>query len=207
MPKSHETLPTRDRILAAATEVFTRQGYAGTTTRDIAAAARVNIATLHYHHRSKEALFGVVAARAMERFNAVFDEVMAASTGTREFIRRFVSAHIELLLEFPYLVGFIQHESEASPEKFREHVDFARWSEEMEALMRRDPDIDTARPNFAGHLIANMVGALIYPFLFRTTTMHEFGMTQAAWEDFVREREGVVVGMIEGWLYGGAQPS
>ena len=200
-------VPTRERIVSAAIEVFTRQGYAATTTRDIAAAAGVNIATLHYHHRSKEALFGVVAAQAMQRFNAVFDEVIAESAGTRDFVRRFVRAHIELLLEYPYLVGFIQHESERSPEKFSEHVDFARWSREMEALMRRDPEVDTDRPHFAGHLIANMVGALIYPFLFRTTTMHEFVMTQAAWEGFVREREEVIVGMIVGWLYGAGSRS
>ena len=196
-------ISTRERILAAAVEVFTRQGYAATTTRDVAAAAGVNIATLHYHHQSKEALFGTVAARAMERFNAVFDEVHAASKDVRDFLRRFVGAYTELLLEYPYLAGFIQHESERAPTQFMEHVDFARWSREMDAMVRADPAVRVGGEHLAGHLVANMVGALVYPFLFKTTTMLEFGMTEAAWAAFVRERVDVVVGMVEAWLYGG----
>ena len=201
MPETSPAVPTKQRILDAAVEVFTRQGYAATTTRDVAAAAGVNIATLHYHHRSKEELFGTVAARAMKRFNAVFDEVHAASADVRDFLRRFVGAYTELLLEYPYLAGFIQHESERAPAQFMEYVDFARWSREMDALVRADPEVRAGGEHFAGHLVANMVGALIYPFLFKTTTMLEFGMSEESWEGFVRERKRVIVAMVEGWLY------
>lgn len=46
----------RQRILEAARVALARDGFEGITTRRIAEAAGVNIATLHYHFGSKEAL-------------------------------------------------------------------------------------------------------------------------------------------------------
>ena len=48
---------TRRRILAAASELFAERGFHGTTMRDIAERARVNLAAAHYHFGSKQALY------------------------------------------------------------------------------------------------------------------------------------------------------
>ena len=48
---------TRSRIIRAAAEVFAREGYAGATTRKLAAAAGVNEVTLFRHFGSKKNLF------------------------------------------------------------------------------------------------------------------------------------------------------
>ena len=50
-------LPSRDSIRRAATEMFIREGYAGTTVRAIAAAAGCDPALVIRHFGSKEALF------------------------------------------------------------------------------------------------------------------------------------------------------
>jgi len=47
---------TRRKILDAASWCFSREGYAGTTTRTVARLAKVNVATLNYHFGGKEAL-------------------------------------------------------------------------------------------------------------------------------------------------------
>ncbi len=202
MSEASNTLSTSDRILEAAAEVFTRQGFAATTTRDIAQAAGVNIATLHYHHQSKEALFARVAELAMVRFNAVFDEVHARGMGLRPFVYGFLDGYTELLLDYPYLAGFIQHESEAHPERFVEHADFADWSRKAGEMIRVERGEAMVDPLRTGHFIASMVGALVYPFLFRKTTMHEFGMDEAAFAGFVRERQTVVAEMVLGSVLG-----
>ena len=51
---------TRARILAAAREVFERNGTRGTTTREVAERAGVNEATLFRHFGSKAALIGAM---------------------------------------------------------------------------------------------------------------------------------------------------
>lgn len=48
---------TRQKLLAAAAEVFAEKGFNGATTRDIASCAGVNIASLHYHFRDKQGLY------------------------------------------------------------------------------------------------------------------------------------------------------
>src|SRR5207249_2729852 len=48
---------TKDRLLAAASELFAERGFHRTTVRDIAARARVNVAAGHYHYGSKRALY------------------------------------------------------------------------------------------------------------------------------------------------------
>ena len=49
------TLPTRDRILDAAEELFAEQGFAS-SLRNITSSAGVNLAAVNYHFGSKEEL-------------------------------------------------------------------------------------------------------------------------------------------------------
>jgi AcrR family transcriptional regulator len=62
---------TPERVLQAAREVFARDGYEGATTRQIAAAADVNIATLAYHFGGKEGLYRAVLDRMYARMLSV----------------------------------------------------------------------------------------------------------------------------------------
>ncbi len=48
---------TKRRLIAAASELFAERGFHGTTVRDIAARARVNLAASNYHYGSKKALY------------------------------------------------------------------------------------------------------------------------------------------------------
>ncbi len=51
---------TRERLLDAAVEAFAASGFAGTTTRDIAARAGMSPAAVYVHHATKEdLLFGI----------------------------------------------------------------------------------------------------------------------------------------------------
>jgi AcrR family transcriptional regulator len=47
----------RDRLLAAAEELFSERGFEGTSVRDLAAAAGCNIASVNYYFGSKEKLY------------------------------------------------------------------------------------------------------------------------------------------------------
>ncbi len=63
MSTSHIRFSAEDRrnqILATATELFARQGFEGTTTRQIAERARVNEAIIFRHFPSKEELYWAV---------------------------------------------------------------------------------------------------------------------------------------------------
>jgi AcrR family transcriptional regulator len=55
---------SRERILRAATELFAEHGYDATSTRSIAEAAGLNIATVAYHVGNKSELYREVMRRA-----------------------------------------------------------------------------------------------------------------------------------------------
>ena len=64
---------TEDRrvaIAVAARELIVEKGFEGLRTRDIAERVGINIATLHYHVPSKEALIGLVAESMRDEFAA-----------------------------------------------------------------------------------------------------------------------------------------
>ncbi len=55
-----DAAPTAVRILDAALPVFAQHGFAGASTRALAAAAGVNIATIAYHFGDKQGLYDAV---------------------------------------------------------------------------------------------------------------------------------------------------
>lgn len=61
---------TRRRVIDAAAVLFAERGFHGTTVRDIAQRARVNLAAGHYHFGSKETLY-------LEVLRVQFADVMA----------------------------------------------------------------------------------------------------------------------------------
>jgi AcrR family transcriptional regulator len=64
MPASH-----RDQILEGAIECVQTRGVAGTTTRDIAAAANASLASIPYHFGSKDALMDQALLEAIRRYS------------------------------------------------------------------------------------------------------------------------------------------
>jgi len=60
---------TKERILDTAERLFAQQGYAATSLRSIIAGAGVNLAAVHYHFHSKEALLEAVVLRRAEPAN------------------------------------------------------------------------------------------------------------------------------------------
>jgi AcrR family transcriptional regulator len=70
---------TRQRILAAALKRFARKGYAGTSVRDIVAAARVSKPVLYYYFRNKADLFRALTSWAGDERLRLMREAVARS--------------------------------------------------------------------------------------------------------------------------------
>ncbi|GEM_PF-1832056 len=60
MSRASKGRKVREKILSAATSVFSEMGYRGTTTRRIAEEAEVPLGSLHYHFGNKERLYVAV---------------------------------------------------------------------------------------------------------------------------------------------------
>lgn len=79
--KNHHN--SKDKILDAALTIFSKHGFEGARTRDIAELAGVNISTLHYHFKSKDNIYGSVIA---EIHHASGEQIMAVMIEQRKII-------------------------------------------------------------------------------------------------------------------------
>ena len=70
--KSSETT-VREGLLAGATDLFTRKGYASTTVREIVAAAGVTKPVLYYYFRSKEGIYLELIRRAFMKLDVLLN--------------------------------------------------------------------------------------------------------------------------------------
>ncbi len=60
---------TKEKLLDTAEELFSSQGFAATSLRQIIAAARTNLAAIHYHFGSKEELLDAIVMRKADPVN------------------------------------------------------------------------------------------------------------------------------------------
>src|SRR5881394_1461889 len=99
--------PIVERLLAVGCDLFARQGYAGTSVREITRRARANLGAVTYHFGSKAALYHQVIASRTEPLVARIAQA-AAAPGTPldriEAIVRTFFDHIPTHPEMPQLI-------------------------------------------------------------------------------------------------------
>src|SRR5262245_58898647 len=77
---------TRERILAAALEIFSQAGFDGTTTRELAARAGVNLGLIKYYFGTKEKLWRAAVDRAATALPEALAGAVAGPIERREDI-------------------------------------------------------------------------------------------------------------------------
>ena len=91
----------RRELVAGAARLFRQQGFAATSTRDIAAAVGMRSGSPFYHFESKEALLGAVMLEgmqgALQRQQAALAQLPAGAP-PRERLRALVRNHFDVLL-------------------------------------------------------------------------------------------------------------
>lgn len=94
---------TKDRILSEAEKLFAQQGYASTSIRQIISKAKANLAAIHYHFGSKEALFFEIVRRYLEGLNRqrllLLEKELAACKNETPSVRNIVTAFLKPISE------------------------------------------------------------------------------------------------------------
>ena len=83
----------RGRIVKAAQQLFAARGYSGTAIRDIAGAAGVNGAMIHYYFGSKEGLYHTIIETAAAEIRAKLLNAISSSQNVDERVSEFVHAY------------------------------------------------------------------------------------------------------------------
>ena len=128
--KRESTEDRRAAIARAAAELIVEKGVEGLRTRDIAERVGINIATLHYHVPTKEALIGLVA------------ETMKNEFRVQSIVRP--RAHLSA-------VERLEHEFYDFEEMYTEQPEIITVMGELIERSRRDPVVKAAMAPLQNH--------------------------------------------------------
>lgn len=185
---------TEEKILGAAKSVFVSKGMEGARMQEIADEAGINKALLHYYFRSKERLFEAIFAEIIKFAFPKVTRIVGSDEPIVAKIEQVIDAYIELLIEHPFIPGFIIKELNRDPSGlFKLVVKFGlnpqAIFDQMQIAMDRG-EIIQMQPR---HLAANIISMCIFPFAARPIiSFILFKDDQKALEAFYSERAEVI---------------
>lgn len=145
---------TRARLLEAATAAFAEKGFNGTTTRDIATAAKMSPAALYVHHKSKEELLYLISRSGHENTLRLVRAAIASSDEPAPALRKVIHDFAVHHAHGHTSARIVNYELAAlTPEHFAEIRDLRRSIEqEIRELVTRGVEagvFDTPDPRMA----------------------------------------------------------
>jgi AcrR family transcriptional regulator len=191
---------TEAKILAAARTVFMRGGTAGARMQEIAAAAGVNQALLHYYFRSKDRLAQAVFRDAAGRLFPVVVAVLGSDATIEEKVERFVHLYIDNIRANPFLPGYILSELHHHPDRIgglseAAGIDPAQLQRTMMGKLKKQIDSEVRagrmRRISAEQLVVNLISLSVFPFAAKPLLHVALGIDDPKFEKFlnVRRRE------------------
>lgn len=97
-------------IMDAAEKLFLEKGFAMVSTTQIAKAAGCNQALVHYYFRTKDRLFEAIFAEKLKTFFSVIFQPQDESLTFEEKLKKYISAHFDMLLANPKLPFLVINE-------------------------------------------------------------------------------------------------
>jgi AcrR family transcriptional regulator len=161
---SSTTVPSaaRQRIVAAAVELFAEHGVGGTSLQMIADAVGVTKAAVYHHFKTKDAIVVLAAEAELARVEAAIEAAEAEPTPERArdlLVSRMVDIAVErrrmesTLLGDPVIIRFFAH-----------HEPFRQVMDRLYRLLMYDDTSADARLS-AAMLTAAIGGAVMHPLL------------------------------------------
>jgi AcrR family transcriptional regulator len=110
----------RGDILAAATRLFSEQGYHAASMQDIAVATGMRKASLYHHVRSKEDLLFAIHDQMIDELMGETLKIVSASTGHVEKLRQVMHGAMHLVANHPEeLTVFLQERHVLEGERWK----------------------------------------------------------------------------------------
>lgn len=198
--KKEVNISTEEKIKEAARKVFTRKGYAGTRTRDIAEEAGINLALLNYYFRSKEKLFHQIMAEKMqELFGVLLPLVNDPGTALETKLELITGNYIDTISRNPDLPLFVLSEIRTNPGAFLQGFQVRKVLDSVliHQLRERRPGLHPL------HLVMNLLGLIVFPFVARPVFREAGAVDDEAFKKLMEERRKLVPLWIKSMLEAG----
>lgn len=185
---------TEEKIKEAARVVFTRKGFVSTKVRDIAAEADINLALVNYYFRSKQKLFDLIMIETIEKlFSEIKVIITDESSSLNTKIELIVDHYIDQLLNNPDFPLFIVNEILSGSNKFPaflQNAEMIKGSFFFKQLNQLNSDKNLKVNPI--HILVNIIGLIIFPFLGRRVLEKSAGLEEKAFRSLMEERKKLI---------------
>ncbi len=158
--QQQRSIVTQQKLLDAAIQAFSENGFKGTSTRDIADRAGVHHPLITYHFKNKERLWRAAADRVFRDFNISLVKAMAdvPDVDPRARAETFIRTYVRYSHRQPALHKMILQESSYPSERldWLVHAHLKPLFQLVEPSLRQLQDLGIAPPGNSG-LLYNMI--------------------------------------------------
>ena len=196
-------IETRDQILQAAVQIFCDQGLDGARMQQIADAAGVNKAMLHYYFRSKAGLFKECVRELLTRAKDTLQEAIRDVESVDQLVERATAGFFTFHLENPGFIKLLVREIVAGPDRVQQlaaanqatpAIDLSHITEVLERLQKQG---QVRRDIVPLHLMMTITGALGSSMM---QTVVITSITGADFDEFLEQRRDAIQKIITAGL-------
>jgi AcrR family transcriptional regulator len=168
----------RDALLEAARSLFLKYGFRAVSSRQVAAAAGVNPAMIHYYFEGKEGLYRAMLESAIapvvSRLAGMLGDPAAAD------IQGLVRTYMRVLASNPWIPGLLVREVLTADGNFRQAFvrDFAsRFAPMLRTVIAREIEQGRLKRDLDPALtVVSMLGLAVFPFISLPITSRVLGI-------------------------------
>jgi len=186
-------------IKNTAKKIFFVEGKLHATTQDIADAAGINRASIHYYYRSRKQLFDKVFEEAMAEFHTKLAGVVGQDNlPFRVLIEKVIDFLLEKSMEHPFLELFLVAELNENPE-MKDPILPDQARERRKMLRQHIADevaAGTMKPIEPEHFIVTLMSLCAFPFLAKPIVLKALELSEEAYVKFIKERKTVIMKQI-----------
>ncbi len=191
-------LSTEERIKEAAKQVFIIKGLAGARMQEIADAANINKAMLHYYFRSKDQLFKKIFDEVIGEFAPKILSILGEKRPLEVKVKDFVHQYLDMLSKNPFIPLFLISELRDQPEHVIEKVGIKRSGalDHLDQQLKTEAQAGNIRSIAPAHFMANLISLSIFPFLAKPILQSMFQMSDEDFSSFIEERKVLIPQLI-----------
>ncbi|HKE43586.1 MAG TPA: TetR/AcrR family transcriptional regulator [Steroidobacteraceae bacterium] len=177
-PRGGDDPQVREALLEAARTLFLRHGFRAVSSRQIAAAARVNPAMIHYYFDGKDGLYRAMLETAIAPVITRLMAMLGQQEGVD--IDALARAYMRVLAANPWIPGLIVREVLSPDGSFRQVFirDFAgRFAPLLRTVIGREIDAGHLRGDLDASLTCvSLLSLALFPFISLPITTRVLGI-------------------------------
>ena len=196
MFNNEDSSEVRKRILSEAQILFIKNGYKGTSVRDIAKASGTNVAMVNYYFQSKYNLFEIIFEDALDVLTKRIFETVTSDLPFFELIETWIHTYYEILFQYPEIAAFILNEVSLNPEGLTQRIKnknpYSSFSK-IEQRIAEEVQKGTIRETPAADFLLNILSLCMFPFMFGNLAKTLMEIPSGVYNELIANHEKYVI--------------